>query len=139
MKRDRLTPDDGEFSCGREQRLLVLPPLVVLGVSLHYERSSGNACASCHEIWQPFTDWRTSSHRNVKCGDCHGDVFTLRAGFHINNMRRVVTHLRGRAPEQPRLRTQDVLEMVARCEKCHQQDLRTGDQADIAPVMSGFF
>jgi hypothetical protein len=58
----------------------------------------------------------------VKCEDCHGDVFTLDAGFHLNNMHRVITQLRGEAPESPHLRTKDVVQMVGRCEKCHQEE-----------------
>ena len=96
--------------------------LVVPGASLYYEYSGGRACARCHEIWQPYTDWHTSTHRNVKCTDCHGDMFTLDAGFHVNNMRRVVTHLRGAVPEQVRIKAQDVFRIVERCRKCHQQE-----------------
>lgn len=87
-----------------------------------YERTHGGVCASCHEIWQPYSDWHTSAHRNVTCQECHGDPFTLNAGFHINNMRRVFTHLRGEAPARARLRTRDVFEMVPRCQKCHEQE-----------------
>jgi len=101
---------------------LMVPCLAVLAVSLRYERSAGGACASCHEIWQPYSDWHSSAHRDVPCQQCHGDVFTLNAGFHLNNIRRVVTHLRGEAPEAPRLRTKDVLEMGSRCQKCHQEE-----------------
>ncbi len=102
--------------------LLALPFVTVFAFSLHYERSGGGACASCHEIWQPYSDWHSSSHRNVKCSECHGDVFTLDAGFHLNNMRRVFIHLRGKAPESPKLRAADVFKMVNRCEKCHQSE-----------------
>ena len=103
---------------------LALPFVAVFAISLHYERSTGggSACASCHEIWQPYSDWHSSSHRNVKCSKCHGDVFTLDAGFHLNNIRRVVTHLRGKAPESPKLRTADILKMLDRCGKCHQAE-----------------
>lgn len=90
--------------------------------SLYYEYSGGKACARCHEIWQPYTDWHTSTHRNVPCGACHGDVFTLDAGFHINNMRRLVDHLRGDVPDQVRLRTRDVFRVTERCQACHQQE-----------------
>ena len=101
----------------------VLVVILLVGApSLYYERSQGSACASCHEIWQPYTDWHASAHRNVPCSQCHGDVFTLDAGFHLGNMRRVFTHLRGEVPEKPRLRNKDVLQMVARCQKCHQQE-----------------
>jgi Cytochrome c554 and c-prime len=96
--------------------------LVLLAYSAHYERTHGGACASCHEIWQPYSDWHTSAHRGVPCAECHGDVFTLNAGFHINNMRRVFTHLCGEDPAKPRLRSKDVLEMMPRCRNCHEEE-----------------
>jgi RNase P subunit RPR2 len=92
------------------------------GASLYYEYSGGRACARCHEIWQPYTDWHSSTHRNVTCGECHGDVFTLDAGFHLNNMRRLLTHLRATVPEQIRLKNRDVYRVAERCQKCHQQE-----------------
>ena len=96
--------------------------LVVPGASLYYEYSGGRACARCHEIWQPYTDWHTSTHRNVPCSACHGDVFTLDAGFHLKNIHRLAAHLRGEVPEQVRLKTDDVVRMGDRCRKCHQQE-----------------
>lgn len=96
--------------------------LALPGASLYYEYSGGRACARCHEIWQPYTDWHTSTHRNVACGACHGDVFTLDAGFHFNNMRRVFNHLSGEVPEQVRLKTRDVFRVTERCKTCHQQE-----------------
>jgi hypothetical protein len=100
--------------------------LVVLAVafaapSIYYERSV-SACASCHEIWQPYNDWHFSTHRNVPCSSCHGNVLTLNAGFHLNNMKRVFAHLRGDVPEKPRLKNADVLAMTSRCQQCHQQE-----------------
>ena len=92
------------------------------GASVYYEYSGGKACARCHEIWQPYSDWHTSTHRNIPCGACHGDVFTLEAGFHINNMRRVFNHLSGDVPEQVRLKTRDVFRVTERCKTCHQQE-----------------
>ena len=35
------------------------------GASIYYEYSGGQACARCHEIWQPYTDWHTSAHRSL--------------------------------------------------------------------------
>ncbi len=101
---------------------LGLAVLALPGASLYYEYSGGRACARCHEIWQPYSDWHTSTHRNIPCGACHGNVFTLDAGFHINNMRRVFDHVSGRVPEQVRLRTRDVFRVSERCQKCHQQE-----------------
>ena len=101
---------------------IAFPLLVLGGTVLHFEGAQGKGCVSCHEIWQPYSDWHNSAHRGVSCADCHGNVFTVDAGFHVNNMRRVFTHLGGDAPEKPRLKTKDVLRMVARCEKCHREE-----------------
>jgi hypothetical protein len=100
-----------------------LSMLAVSAASLYYEYRGGKACARCHEIWQPYTDWHSSTHRNVPCSDCHGSVFTIKAGFHINNMRTVVAHLRGEVPEKIHLRHEYVLTMISRCGECHQQEL----------------
>jgi len=85
----------GSCVLGAWYRVLVI--LCIPGASLYYEASGGRACARCHEIWQLYADWHTSAHRNIKCTECHGHVFTLDAGFHLNNMRRVFTHLQGDA------------------------------------------
>jgi Cytochrome c554 and c-prime len=110
----------------RRWALLIAAAIVLVvavpGPSLYYEYKQGAACTRCHEIWQPYNDWHTSAHRNVACSECHGGVFTFKAGFHVNNMRRVFAHLRGNAPEKPRLRTEDVLAMSERCQRCHQQE-----------------
>jgi Cytochrome c3/Cytochrome c554 and c-prime len=96
--------------------------LVLMLASARYERTHGGTCTSCHEIWQPYSDWHTSAHRSVECQKCHGDVFTVNAGFHINNMKRLFTHVRGEAPANARLRSKDVFEMVPRCQKCHEEE-----------------
>jgi len=102
--------------------IVVLVVLCVPGASLYYEASGGKACARCHEIWQPYSDWHTSAHRNIKCTECHGDVFTFDAGFHLNNMRRIFRHLQGDASEKVRIRERDIPKIVANCQRCHQQD-----------------
>jgi len=104
--------------------LLILVVAVVLlpSASIYYQYSGGRSWARCHEIWQPYADWHTSTHRNVPCSDCHGDVFTLDAGFHLKNISRLIAHLRGKIPEQVRLKTDDVQRMGSRCGKCHQQE-----------------
>lgn len=101
---------------------LALVAVLVPGASLYYRYSGGNGCARCHEIWQPYRDWHESAHRNVPCADCHGDIFTLDAGFHLKNLSRLAAHLRGRVPEQVRLKTEDVLKIGQRCAKCHREE-----------------
>ncbi|HEV2470019.1 MAG TPA: multiheme c-type cytochrome [Candidatus Sulfotelmatobacter sp.] len=102
--------------------LLVLAVFALPGASLYYNYSGGKSCARCHEIWQPYRDWHESAHRNVACSECHGDVFTLDAGFHLRNLRRLSAHLRGRIPEQVQLKTDDVLKIEKRCAKCHREE-----------------
>jgi nitrate/TMAO reductase-like tetraheme cytochrome c subunit len=97
--------------------LLFLP-----GASLYYRYSGGRSCAKCHEIWQPYNDWHTSTHRNVLCSECHGNVLTLNAGFHLKNIRRLYQHLRGDVPEQVQVKNDDVEQINARCAKCHRQE-----------------
>jgi RNase P subunit RPR2 len=112
----------------KNRRVLLLLGIVLVallafpGASLYYEYSGGRSCARCHEIWQPYTDWRTSTHRNVACSECHGDVFTLDAGFHLNNMRRVFNHLRGDLPQKIRLKNELLFQTMDRCKKCHEQE-----------------
>ena len=103
--------------------LVVLAGIVLLLIitpSLYYERSP-SACASCHEISQPYNDWHTSTHRNVPCSACHGSVFTLNAGFHINNLKRLYAHVRG-DPKKPELNDHDAGALIARCRSCHQEE-----------------
>ncbi len=102
--------------------IVLVAVLILPGASAYYEYSGGRSCARCHEIWQPYTDWHTSTHRNVPCSACHGDVFTLEAGFHLKNIRRLAAHLRGEVPEQVRLKTDDVLRTAERCRPCHQEE-----------------
>jgi hypothetical protein len=96
--------------------------LLLPSASVYYRYSGGRSCASCHEIWQPYSDWHTSTHRNVLCSDCHGDVLTLNAGFHLKNIRQLFAHIGGEVPEQVRLKPEDVQEVSARCAKCHRQE-----------------
>ena len=115
-----------EQKASRLRKPLLIALLVVLvslpGGSLYYEYSQGKACARCHEIWQPYTDWHTSAHRNVPCSACHGDVFTVETRFHWNNIRRLANHLRGDVPEQVRLKTADALQVSERCRNCHEEE-----------------
>jgi len=58
----------------------------------------------------------------VACAECHGDVFTLDACFHLKNIRRLVSHMRGTIPDQVRLKSDDVQRITRRCGTCHQQE-----------------
>ncbi len=96
--------------------------LLLPGASVYYSYSQGRSCTKCHEIWQPYRDWHESAHRNISCSECHGDVFTLDAGFHLKNLRQLAKHLRGEVPEEVRLKTDEVLKIENRCAKCHREE-----------------
>ncbi|HEV2395424.1 MAG TPA: multiheme c-type cytochrome [Candidatus Sulfotelmatobacter sp.] len=108
----------------------ILAPLFIIlfaifllpGASLYYSYSGGRSCTKCHEIWKPYRDWHESSHRSIACSECHGDVMTLDAGYHLKNLRQLLAHLRGRIPEQVHLRSDDVLNIEKRCAKCHREE-----------------
>ena len=102
--------------------VIVFAILLLPGASVYYSYSGGKSCTKCHEIWQPYRDWHESAHRNIACSECHGDVLTLDAGFHLKNIRQLAAHIRGKIPEQVRLKTDDVLQIEKRCAKCHREE-----------------
>jgi Cytochrome c7 and related cytochrome c/Cytochrome c554 and c-prime len=108
--------------------LLTLATVAVLGVaalagtSWYYGRDDGMGCARCHEIRPMVDSWAASSHRGVRCKDCHGSSFTAELRMHAKNLQRVWLHSRGETPEQIRLRHQDVAPMVDRCGACHREE-----------------
>jgi NapC/NirT cytochrome c family protein/cytochrome c554/c'-like protein len=108
----------------------VLPLLLIVagaallgpGAIFYSGYSSGQLCASCHEISSAYNEWHASTHRNVACSSCHGSAFSAGLRFHLKNAHRVLTHLRGNIPEQIHLKPDDVQKMTARCRTCHQKE-----------------
>lgn len=93
------------------------------GSSWYYGGARGSGCLRCHEI-RPMVDaWTRSSHRAVGCAACHGSSFGADARMHVKNLQRLWMHARGEAPEQIRIRHQDVVPLVERCGACHRQEL----------------
>jgi hypothetical protein len=109
--------------------LLAIAVLAVAGVaalagsSWYYGGDDGSGCGRCHEIRPMVEAWSTSSHRDVKCKDCHGSSFTAELRMHAKNLQRVLLHARGESPEQIHIRHQDVPALVERCGACHRQEL----------------
>lgn len=96
--------------------------LLVPGASLYYESSGGVTCTRCHEMTPFYDTWHLSSHREVKCQECHGGAMTMDPSFHWNNVNRLYQHVKGDLPENTRLRNVDVQNMMARCAACHRQE-----------------
>jgi hypothetical protein len=100
----------------------VLAMAALGGSSWYYGGDDGMGCARCHEI-RPMVDaWAASSHRNVKCKDCHGSSFSADLRMHVKNLGRVWLHARGETPEQIHIRHRDVVPLVERCSACHRQE-----------------
>ena len=76
----------------------------------------GQSCERCHEIAPTVAVWRSSSHRNVPCESCHG------GSMQAANATRLALHLRGAVAEQIRLKADQVRDIVARCQSCHQRE-----------------
>jgi len=69
-----------------------------------------------------YGQWRTSTHRGIACGNCHGGALTMDVSFHWNNAARVVSHVRGDLPERIGFGNSYVQAMVERCQDCHRQE-----------------
>jgi hypothetical protein len=99
----------------------VLPVLLVVPAgSLYYAAAGGKACVKCHELKPAYAAWENSTHRQVSCKSCHGSIFTTDLGFHLNNVRQLVLHLRGQIPERLQVKHADVVRgLNDRCGGCH--------------------
>ncbi len=80
-------------------------------------------CSTCHEINPSFASWQMSSHREIKCDECHGTA--LSNGFHSlkekGNM--VMTHLSGKKyNEDIRLSENQMMETMQNCIRCHRDE-----------------
>src|SRR5512143_2933393 len=111
------------------RRLLLLAAAAALvafvalaGTSLYYGGEDGMGCARCHEIRPMVEAWSHSSHRGVRCKECHGSSFSAELRMHAKNLQRVWLHARGETPEQIHVRHQDVVALVERCGSCHRQE-----------------
>ena len=105
--------------------LLAAAAIAVLALpagSVYYEYNSGASCARCHEIRKNYDAWHGSSHRDVSCGACHGEITTLDAGFHVGNLRRLVQHVRQGFADPVRLGARDIPQLMERCRGCHRQE-----------------
>jgi hypothetical protein len=90
--------------------------------SWYYGGDDGMGCARCHEIRPMVETWSASTHRSIGCKDCHGSSLSADLRMHVKNLERVWLHSRGEAPEQIRIRHQDVGALVERCAACHRQE-----------------
>jgi hypothetical protein len=104
----------------------------VPAAGVYYQSSWGLGCARCHEIGIDYDQWHRSSHRDINCVECHASSLAT-------NLRRVVTHLRGKVPEQVHMGTEDVFAMLSRCRKCHQQEFAQWGAGPHSATYAHFF
>jgi hypothetical protein len=102
--------------------VLVLGFAALAGTSWYYGRGDGTGCARCHEIRPMVDSWAASSHRGVRCRDCHGSSLTADLRMNAKSLQRAWLHSRGETPEQIHIRHQDVPALVERCGACHREE-----------------
>ena len=112
------------------KRILVIPAIILTGLTLLYIGYAGwnnanpdKSCASCHEINPSVNEWHASSHRNVRCTECHGTAVSN--GFHSLKEKAVMVfaHLGGgKRHDEIRMTEKQVIELSDRCAKCHQSE-----------------
>ena len=80
-------------------------------------------CARCHEITPSVGTFRQSAHRELRCFDCHGTA--LENGIHSleEKASMVYSHAAGNQQnDEIRMTETQVLEVSARCARCHQTE-----------------
>jgi len=99
---------------------LVLFLFVLLpGGSVYYLSGSPHSCARCHEIQPAYTSWLASTHHDIDCKDCHGSLLTFNLRFHKQNLKRLISHVKGSIPERIHIPHGDLEPLTERCRSCH--------------------
>ncbi len=82
---------------------------------------SGRYCVNCHEISPSHETWSSSAHRNMACTGCHGTA--LSEGWHSLKEKAgmAFSHFRRERSEKIRMEEEQVLSIIERCRRCHQQ------------------
>jgi hypothetical protein len=102
--------------------LAVAALAALAGTSWYYGGDDGTGCARCHEIRPMVDSWAASTHRGVKCRDCHGSSLSADLRMQAKSLGRAWWHARGKVPEQIHVRHRDVPALVERCAACHRQE-----------------
>ena len=110
--------------------LILLIPAVVLTLLLIFTSfyvywnaaSPQKTCASCHEIAGSVDMFAQSSHRGLKCSECHGTA--LNNGIHSlkekGNM--VVSHVKNKYHDDIKMNEEQVLAVMQDCKRCHENE-----------------
>ncbi len=81
--------------------------------------SADKTCASCHEIQKSVHSQSMSTHRDLKCKECHGTA--LSNGFHSLEEKgmMVVNHVLKIKTEDIHMNEEQVLGVMDNCKRCH--------------------
>jgi hypothetical protein len=102
---------------------ILLLIVISLGFYSHWNAASpARTCASCHEISHPVDLWAGSAHRNIACKECHGTA--LSEGLHSLKEKggMVYHHLGKTKPREVRISEVQLLDVMQRCNGCHQTE-----------------
>jgi len=132
---ERNPPEEGEDAARRRAAigLVKIPALVLiaglvagvgfvaLGTTLEVT-SQPDFCGSCHVMRPYYESWKTSSHSNIACVDCHippGAGATIRKKYEALSM--VTSYFTGTYGTNPWAEVDD-----ASCLRCHERRLLAG-------------
>lgn len=100
--------------------------------------SPEKTCLSCHELQTAYDDWTISSHRDIRCEECHGTA--LSSGWHslTEKAGMVFSHVKEKGQSDMQLSEMQVLEVMDRCQNCHNHEyagwLESGHSANYADI-----
>ncbi len=98
---------------------IVLTSLIGAGYSWWNTAPPERTCAACHEIGVAVHSFATSSHREMKCAECHGTA--LSNGIHSlkEKGRMLVNHFTNSNTEEIRMNEDQLLAVMNNCKRCH--------------------
>ncbi len=106
---------------------IILTPFIIVILFLIFYGYWNSAppektCMSCHEITDAAILWSTSSHRDIKCNECHGTA--LSNGIHslTEKLNMVTDHLKNNNTGSIKMTEVQIRETMQRCVLCHQNE-----------------